>query len=92
MHFIVAQPRRAEAGYLRLNAPVAVNMDSELVREVIHAGLTPSGRQIDFETRYAFGLTGSWSGEAAAVMSTSPNHVAGAEEQSALWLRLSTPW
>lgn len=91
-HMIVAQPRRAEHGTIRLNAPVGVNMDSELVRDVVTAELVPSGRQLDFETRYAFTLGANWSGEAAAVISTSPNHIAGSEEQSALWLRLSSQW
>tara|TARA_R100000365_G_C2746536_1_gene75846 strand:+ start:137 stop:2380 length:2244 start_codon:yes stop_codon:yes gene_type:complete len=92
LHFIMAQPRRAETGSLRLNAPVGVDLNGGLMREFINADLTPSGRQIDFETRYAFGLSDSWSGEATAVMSTSPNHIEGAEQQGALWLRLSTPW
>ena len=92
VHFIMAQPRRAETGYLNLDAPIGVDMDSQLIREFVQADLTPSGRQIDFETRYTFGLTDTWSGEAAAVVSTSPNHIYGADDQEALWMRLSTPW
>jgi hypothetical protein len=47
---------------------------------------------VDFETRYGFQLSDGWTGETAAVVSTSPNHIAGAEEESALWFRLSTDW
>lgn len=92
LHLIIAQPRRTETGYIRLNAPVGVDMNSNLMRQVIDADLIPSGRQIDFETRYAFSLKGAWSGETAAVVSTSPNHISGSEEQSALWLRLFSKW
>ncbi|KCZ49356.1 S8 family peptidase [Hyphomonas pacifica] len=92
LHFVMAQPRRAETGSLRLNAPIGVDLNGDLLRDYINADLSPSGRQVDFETRYAFGLINFWSGEAAAVMSTSPNHIDGAQEQGALWLRLSRPW
>ncbi len=92
LHFIVAQPRRAETGHLNLDAPIGVDLNSQLIRGLVKAELTPSGRQIDYETRYTFGLTDTWSGEAAAVISTSPNHIYGAEGQEALWMRLSTPW
>ncbi|MEZ6001567.1 S8 family serine peptidase [Hyphomonas sp.] len=89
---IIAQPWRAEAGSIALNAPVAVDANGALIHQTINAGLTPSGRQVDFETRYGFHLADSWTGEAAAVVSTTPNHIAGAEEESALWFRLSTDW
>jgi subtilisin family serine protease len=89
---IVAQPWRAETGAIALNAPVAMDGNGALIHRIVDAGLTPSGRQVDFETRYGFQLADSWTGEAAAVVSTSPNHIAGAEEESALWFRLSTDW
>ena len=92
LSLIMAQPWRAEAGAISLNAPIAVDAAGTLVYQVIDAGLTPSGRQMDFETRYGFRLTDGWTGEAAAVLSTSPNHIAGADEEGALWLRLSTDW
>ncbi|MEZ6011324.1 MAG: S8 family peptidase [Hyphomonas sp.] len=92
LSLIVAQPWRAETGSIELNAPVGVDGNGALIHRVIEAGLTPSGRQVDFETRYGFRLTEDWTGEAAAVLSTSPNHIAGADEEGALWLRLSTDW
>jgi hypothetical protein len=92
LSLIVAQPWRAETGSIALNAPVGIDVSGALIHQTIHAGLTPSGRQVDFETRYGFQLAESWTGEAAAVVSTSPNHIAGAEEESALWFRLSTDW
>jgi subtilisin family serine protease len=92
LSLIVAQPWRAETGSIALNAPVGIDVSGALIHQTINAGLTPSGRQVDFETRYGFQLAESWTGEAAAVVSTSPNHIAGAEEESALWFRLSTDW
>ncbi len=92
LSLIVAQPWRAETGSIALNAPVGIDASGALIHQTINAGLTPSGRQVDFETRYGFQLVGGWSGETAAVVSTSPNHIAGAEEESALWFRLSTDW
>jgi hypothetical protein len=92
LSLIVAQPWRAETGSIALNAPVGIDVSGALIHQTIHAGLTPSGRQVDFETRYGFQLAESWTGEAAAVVSTSPHHIAGAEEESALWFRLSTDW
>ena len=92
LSLIVAQPWRAETGSIALNAPVGIDVSGALIHQTINAGLTPSGRQLDFETRYGFQLTDGWTGETAAVVSTSPNHIAGAEEESALWFRLSTDW
>ena len=92
LSLIVAQPWRAETGSIALNAPVAVDLNGALIHQTINADLTPSGRQVDFETRYGFHLADSWTGEAAAVVSTTPNHIAGTEEERALWFRLSTDW
>ena len=93
LHLVLAQPRRAETGTLRFSAPVAVDGENgDLIYDTITAGLTPSGRQIDFETRYAFNLPAGWNGEASAIVSTSPNHVADAEDEGALWLRFYTLW
>ncbi|WP_273184585.1 S8 family peptidase [Hyphomonas adhaerens] len=92
LSLIVAQPWRAETGSIALNAPVGIDVSGALIHQTINAGLTPSGRQVDFETRYGFQLVDGWTGETAAVVSTSPNHIAGAEEESALWFRLSTDW
>jgi len=92
LSLIVAQPWRTETGSIALNAPVGIDVRGALIHQTVNAGLTPSGRQVDFETRYGFQLAESWTGEAAAVVSTSPNHIAGAEEESALWFRLSTDW
>ena len=93
LHLVLAQPRRAETGTLRFTAPVAVDGDNgDLIFDTINAGLTPSGRQVDFETRYAFNLPAGWNGEASAIISTSPNHVADADNEGALWLRLYTLW
>ena len=93
LHLVLAQPRRAETGTLRFTAPVAVDGDNgDLIFDTVNAGLTPSGRQVDFETRYAFNLPAGWNGEASAIISTSPNHVADADNEGALWLRLYTLW
>ena len=92
LSLIMAQPWRAEQGTIAIYAPVAMDANGALVHQVIDAGLMPSGRQVDFETRYGFRFGEDWDGEMSAVVSTSPNHIAGASEEGALWFRLSTGW
>ena len=63
-----------------------------LLRDEIEAGLTPSGREIDYETRYRFRLSDNWTGDVSAALSTSPNHISGAEAENVVWLALGTKW
>jgi len=89
--FVLAQPQRAETGRFELTGAVGADADG-LVVDVIEAGLTPSGRQIDFETRYSFALAEDWSGEAIASLIDNPNHVAGADMQGAIWFGIRGRW
>ncbi|MEL6474695.1 MAG: S8 family peptidase [Pseudomonadota bacterium] len=88
----IAQPRRAESGDLVFSAPYAIDARGDLLFTDVTAGLTPSGRQIDYETRYRFALGGGWTGETAFAVSTSPNHVAGAGREEAAWFSVKTDW
>ena len=90
--FVVAQPRRAETGTIRFLAPTAIDDRGVLLRDEIEAGLTPSGREIDYETRYRFRLSDNWTGDVSAALSTSPNHISGAEAENVVWLALGTKW
>jgi subtilisin family serine protease len=89
---VIAQPRRAEAGTIRFLAPTGMDDQGGILRSQVKAGLTPSGRQIDYETRYRFNLFGNWTGEASAALSTSPNHITGGEDESVAWLAVGTRW
>jgi len=92
LSFVVAQPRRAETGAIRFVAPTAIDATGGLISGQVEAGLTPSGRQIDYESRYRFNLPGDWIGEASTALSTSPNHISGADAESVTWLAVSTKW
>lgn len=92
LSFVVAQPRRAETGTIRFLAPTAINATGSLISTQVEAGLTPSGREIDYESRYRFRLPGDWIGEASTALSTSPNHISGADAESVTWLAVSTKW
>ncbi|MCI4645548.1 MAG: S8 family serine peptidase [Hyphomonadaceae bacterium] len=91
LSFVLAQPRRAETGSLRLNAAVGANRDG-LIFETLEAGLTPSGRQINLEARYGAALGDRLQGNITFALVREPNHVAGAEPGSALWLGLIQRW
>ena len=90
--FVIAQPRRAETGTIRFLAPRGIDNGGVLLRSEVEAGLTPSGREIDYETRYRFRLSDTWTGDASAALSTSPNHISGAEAESVVWLAVGTKW
>tara|TARA_R110001606_G_scaffold74592_3_gene172838 strand:- start:2835 stop:5324 length:2490 start_codon:yes stop_codon:yes gene_type:complete len=92
LSFVVAQPRRAEAGTIRFLAPTGIDDRGQILQSDIEAGLTPSGRQIDYETRYRFNLFGDWTGEASAALSTSPNHISGSDDESVAWFAVGTKW
>lgn len=86
------QPRRAEGGRLAFNAPIEVTRDGAIVYERRVAGLTSSGREFDLETAWVTRLGELTTLEAAAAVSTQPNHVADAEKEAAAWLSLRHAW
>tara|TARA_R110000782_G_scaffold30058_1_gene74890 strand:- start:696 stop:2939 length:2244 start_codon:yes stop_codon:yes gene_type:complete len=92
LSLVIAQPRRAETGTIRFLAPTGIDDQGIILRSQVEAGLTPSGRQIDYETRYRFNLFGTWTGEASAALSTSPNHITGAADESVAWLAVGRKW
>jgi hypothetical protein len=92
LSLVIAQPRRAETGTIRFLAPTAIDATGQVLQDQISAGLTPSGRQIDYETRYRFNLPGDWTGETSAALSTSPNHISGADDEGVVWFSVGTKW
>ena len=88
----VAQPLRAETGELRFLAPTDVDDRGALVFSEIGAALSPSGRQVDYELRYNFSLPGGWRGQASTALSTTPNHIAGSDDETAAWLSFRKTW
>ena len=88
----IAQPRRAETGSLSFEGPVALTQDGSLVYDSIVAGLSPSGREIDFEASIAYPVNGRGYVDATAAYIISPAHVSGAPDQMALWLTYRNSW
>jgi hypothetical protein len=92
LRFTAAQPRRAEGGELAFNAPIEITRAGVIIYEPRIAGLTPSGREMDFEAAWVTRLGDLTTLEAAAALSTQPNHVADADAEGALWLSLRHAW
>jgi hypothetical protein len=92
LRFSAAQPRRAEGGALSFRAPIEVTRSGRLIYEQRYAGLTPSGRELDFEAAYMVPLGDMTTLEAAIALATQPNHVADADEESAMWFSLRHAW
>jgi len=88
----LAQPRRAEGGSLFFDAPVEILKSGAIRREARVAGLSPSGREIDLETAWRRQLGPRTTIEAAAALSLSPNHVADAGPETALWFGVRRAW
>lgn len=84
----LAQPLRAETGAVRFDAPVAVTRSGATLYETRDAAITPSGREVSFESAVRLRLDdGAWTTLAARVTSE-PGHVASADPEGALWLGL----
>jgi len=92
LRFSAAQPRRAEGGALAFNAPVEITRSGRVVYESRIAGLTPSGRELDFEAAWMVPLGDLTTLEAALALATQPNHIANAENEAAFWLSLRHAW
>jgi hypothetical protein len=92
MRFTAGQPRRAEGGNLAFDAPIEVTRDGVILYERRLAGLTPSGREFDLEAAWSTNLGDLTTFEAAAALSSQPNHIADAEAEAALWLSLRHAW
>lgn len=92
MRLTAAQPRRAEGGALTFDAPIEVTKSGRLLYEQRTAGLTPSGRELDLEAAWITQLGAATTLEAAAALAMQPNHVAGADLETAVWLSLRHRW
>ncbi|PKP81517.1 MAG: hypothetical protein CVT79_10580 [Alphaproteobacteria bacterium HGW-Alphaproteobacteria-18] len=85
--FVLAQPRRTERGLLTFETVTGADTSGLLFSER-QISLTPSGRQLNFETRLRWQVVEGWNAETAAAWITSPNHVALADDAGVLWLGL----
>jgi hypothetical protein len=88
----VAQPRRAEAGTLDFNAITGLDASLAFISRDISASLTPSGREINYEASWSFGLPANLSASLVAALSTEPNHVSNSGSASVYWFTLSKTW
>lgn len=92
LRFSAAQPRRAEGGALMFDAPIELTRSGRIDYASCTAGLTPSGRELDFEAAWMAPIGELTTLEAAIALATEPNHVAGAESEAALCLSLRHVW
>ncbi|HEX3485504.1 MAG TPA: S8 family peptidase [Micropepsaceae bacterium] len=75
LSFTLAQPLRAERGALTLASGVARDWSTGgAIMGETEASLTPSGREVDFETGYRFAFEG-WGVGANVAYAIDPNHV-----------------
>ena len=74
----VAQPLRVESGRMRLDVPAGRTKHGRVVRQMVDAPLTPSGRQIDVSAQWrppAGKGGGEW--RLGGTLSMEPGHLAG---------------
>jgi hypothetical protein len=85
LSFTLAQPLRAEQGSLTLVTGVGRDWSTGgVIMGQSQASLTPSGRELDFETGYSFSLAG-WGMGANVAYAVDPNHVQGKNAVLALF-------
>ncbi len=87
-----AQPRRAEAGDIRLDVPVAILRDGSVLSESRVASLSPSGRELDLEAAWSTRFDKETTFEVAAALSHQPNHVQSADDAATAWMSLRRAW
>ncbi len=92
LRFSAAQPRRAEGGELSFRAPIEITKSGRLIYEDRFAGLTPSGREVDFEAAWMVPLGDMTTLETAIALATQPNHVEDASDASAFWISVRHAW
>lgn len=78
LSFVIAQPMRLEAGGVRLATAWGYDYAGEraLYSDKVH-GLSPSGRELDFELGYRLGLGGGAHVSANLMYQARPGHVEG---------------
>jgi hypothetical protein len=75
LSFTIGQPLRAERGTFTLTSGIGRDWATGgTIMGETKASLTPSGREVDFETGYGFSL-GGWSAQANVAYAVDPNHV-----------------
>jgi hypothetical protein len=73
--FTIGQPLRAERGTFTLTSGIGRDWATGgIIMGETKASLTPSGREVDFETGYGFSL-GDWSAQANVAYAVDPDHV-----------------
>lgn len=85
LSFTLSQPLRAEQGSLTLVTGVGRDLSTGgVIMGQSHASLTPSGRELDFETGYSFSLAG-WGVGANVAYAVDPDHAQGKNAVLALF-------
>ena len=89
---VIAQPTRVEAGTLTFSAATGMDNTGTLITNIVRAGLSPSGREINVEAGWDFNLGGKWQGSLSALQIKTPNHVKNAPKGHAAHLQLKRAW
>jgi hypothetical protein len=92
LRILLGQPRRAEGGSVRFDAPVEVLRSGALRFDRRSAALTPSGREVDLEASWSRRLDRLTTVETSAALITQPGHVAGADPEGAVWFSVRRAW
>ena len=87
LRFTLHQPLRVESAPMRILSGIGRDLTTgDVILGTTETSLSPSGRQLSFESGYAMNW-GRWTAEAGAAYSLDAAHVRGAREVSAmLWL------
>lgn len=85
--FTLAQPRRAEQGTLFYSTVTGADTEGLIISDR-QIALTPSGRQLNFQTQLRWNLNDNWTAETAAAYIHQPNHVASADEAGMVWFAI----
>jgi hypothetical protein len=90
--FSVTQPHRVEAGSANIAVPQLYERGGNLVFDNTEVGLSPSGRQLDFEARYQISANDNSELSFGAVLSRDYGHVANAKLAKQGFLTYRLKW
>ncbi len=87
--FLVNQPLRVRSGSAQLTLASSVDANANVSYRTVNAGLTPTGREMDLEMFYAAPLAEKTSLNTSVMYRHEPDHVASADDEGQLLVRLN---
>lgn len=85
---LLNQPLRVNGGGASLRLPSGVNRAYQVSYDAVNASLTPSGRELDLEAFYAAPLDDQTKINASLMYRHQPDHVATADDEGQMMLRV----